>query len=1242
MKQHRVQHLACFALAVMLAVLTFIVAMPVRTNAEESPEKVTLTFSGENCTIYVKGKPVSGTITAGKNDNITFTVKPNSGYVIRRVIIGDVFLTTGAETHTFIAEEDMKIHVVCLTPDAELPAIPQPETETNPETAPTEPKVKEDTKPPVISEPERQENSWSYGATYAFTVTDDMSGVASVSYRFEDGEEVILHPDTEGVYRFVGEANGDYYITAIDGKGNSKTLRVGEDVIDGTPPEITEMYTTMLDPTRYLLRFFFRAVDDQSGINQVYVTHAGTEIPVTEEDGLYSFDATANSAIQIVVTDALGNSTKACIGNYNIDGVNPVIESIQTQQNWDAMSNVVSMKIYDNSNHVTVRVTHSNGREYEVIAQGEDVYTCQIDANGSYLVTAQDASGNITRQGFVIWHIDDQAPSKPSVSSSAGGTWTSSDVTVTVASTDGQSGVSAFWYSGSNSSFDRNTWLKLDSGSAVGQIVFSDSQNNIYYIVAEDASGNISEPAQIRVAIDKNAPEQSVLEFAPNGVGDGTIYNSDIQVAISAKDASEGCSGIKSVTYRVLAEKKVTQSGTLYPDGNATGETVRNWSGSVTISSHRNAGKQVVLEVTVTDKLGHKTTTTTQSGKIMFDLSAPSVTAEYDNNSSVGEVGGVPCFNKLRTLTVTVEEVNFDPKLAKLNVVNTSTGEAVSYEWTSRGNKHTAVLILDQDGHYTINASIVDKAGNKTQTISFAKKTTGGNEFILDRTGPIVHAAFTPEGHENVKYFSEPRWISVKVTDDSFSPELFTVLVHHEAVDGSRSAYQLNDWQSDGNIHTVDFQCQEDGTYSITFQGTDALGNAIKETVFLGGAADEWVIDRTLNVPVIDDVITGAAYAGEIRPVISVTDANLQSLTAKLYRTLYTSENEDVTDIFLGDDAIEMTPIDGGLMAVLDVFAADKDMDAIYRLEVIATDLAGNVTNSEVSFAVCRFGSVYIYNDYLNSINGQYIQALEDDLVFTEINPAGIVSDSTRIQVTRDGIPVEDLKYELTPLQSEEEKWAEYEYRLSKSNFAEAGAYTVVVSTEDEAGNLPENTDADTQIAFSIDHAAPELTSVTGLENTVVEADSLTVAFSAMDNVAIDQVEVYLNDQQVEKWTDVTGYEFTGSFRVPADTTQKVRIVIYDKAGNVLDTDSDEFEPGFAFHDTVTVSTNAWIRFCANKPLLYSSFLAAAALILVFLWWVSVRMRKKQKQVITVLQEAVKEPASERQHEEGKDNGIGS
>lgn len=171
--------------------------------------------------------------------------------------------------------------------------------------------------------------------------------------------------------------------------------------------------------------------------------------------------------------------------------------------------------------------------------------------------------------------------------------------------------------------------------------------------------------------------------------------------------------------------------------------------------------------------------------------------------------------------------------------------------------------------------------------------------------------------------------------------------------------------------------------------------------------------------------------------------------------------------------------------------------------------------------------------------------------------------------------------------------WYQYDYTIHKEDLSTDGVYKIVVSSEDEAGNTPENTNYEGQaILFRVDSTAPELTSVTGLEKPIVNAQNLTVDYDAYDTIGLKSITIYVDDKEVDKIVDFAGdaNDYSGSFDIgESKNAQKVHLVVEDKAGNITDTDTDDFSSAYDFERTVTVSTNMFVRWYANKPLFWGS-----------------------------------------------------
>ena len=92
--------------------------------------------------------------------------------------------------------------------------------------------------------------------------------------------------------------------------------------------------------------------------------------------------------------------------------------------------------------------------------------------------------------------------------------------------------------------------------------------------------------------------------------------------------------------------------------------------------------------------------------------------------------------------------------------------------------------------------------------------------------------------------------------------------------------------------------------------------------------------------------------------------------------------------------------------------------------------------------------------------------------------------------------------------------------------------------------------------------------------------------------------------------------DYSGEFTIKEkNEAQTVRIKVTDLAGNVTDTKSESFSPGekYVFFDTVTVSTNFFVRWFANKPLFFGSIGGAVLILGGVGTIIGLKVRKKKK-----------------------------
>ncbi len=169
--------------------------------------------------------------------------------------------------------------------------------------------------------------------------------------------------------------------------------------------------------------------------------------------------------------------------------------------------------------------------------------TKSVTANTTYYVYAKDAAGNISAPTTVtVSKIDNALPTAPKVTGNPTA-WTNKDVTLTAASTDSQSGVTAYSFSTVENNY---TWQTANS--------YKVTANGTYYVYAKDAVGHISAVTKVVVSkIDKTKPA------APKITGNPTAWiNKNITLTASTTDTG---SGVAAYSFSTTAGTYAWQTG---------------------------------------------------------------------------------------------------------------------------------------------------------------------------------------------------------------------------------------------------------------------------------------------------------------------------------------------------------------------------------------------------------------------------------------------------------------------------------------------------------------------------------------------------------------------------------------------------------------------------------------------------------------------------------------------------------
>lgn len=508
-----------------------------------------------------------------------------------------------------------------------------------------------------------------------------------------------------------------------------------------------------------------------------------------------------------------------------------------------------------------------------------------------------------------------------------------------------------------------------------------------------------------------------------------------------------------------------------------------------------------------------------------------------------------------------------------------------------------AALAAGNQFNGTVRVRATDRAGNQTDDLQ------DGKRIVVDNIAPTATVEYNMPVQEvnNISYYDGDINVTVTIQEANFYSEDVTVSVTRDG-----APYAVTPvWNDSGtDIHTGHFTLTEDGDYFVEINYADKSGNTMQQYLSEQMTIDTRIEEAVITVNGME--ADGKAFKDEVVLAVSFEDTNFEDYEILLTRTNFANKNIDVTEQFV-EGRVTTNALGGS--GRFDTFLKTPENDGIYTITVSLSDRAGHTVEKSVTFTINRYGSVYEYSDYLVDLikdGGAYIQRMEEDLLITEYNADRLVSQSIHIEISRDGKPLENSDYKVIPQTNdgagtESKTWYQYQYIIPKENFSSDGVYKISVSSTDQTGNTPENTNyEDKAILFRVDSTAPEINSITGLESAIVNATSLEIEYTIYDTIGLASVAVYLDGKEKENITDFAedAQNYYGSLLLTENPqARRVRLVVKDLAGNVTDTDAESFISAFAFTPSVTISTNAVVRWYADRTLFWGSVGGVAAVV---------------------------------------------
>lgn len=717
--------------------------------------------------------------------------------------------------------------------------------------------------------------------------------------------------------------------------------------------------------------------------------------------------------------------------------------------------------------------------------------------------------------------------------------------------------------------------------------------------VLRDRAGNVSAPLKRTVdfyldtqlpEVDIDAPVAVVRAVAPirSRTADGRgLYNGAVNLEILAADPDRehGASGLREVYCAVKINGKTVKEEVLFREEEApagpigeenptsspeeTGPAPNMYESGPTKLTDRSNYAPVYrfrteiripsggewesndIEVTViaTDNAGNRSDPGDGGSlKLGIDSTAPVVHVTYDNN----EVRNGRYFDRARKATIEVRERNFDSG----KLVVTAPG-AVLGEWKRRAGSDlwTVEVRFAADGEYTLEVSGTDAVGNAA-SVTYAGEAP--QEFVIDRIPPRIEVIWDNEDVRNGMYYNRPRYATVRITDLSPDERAVQIFPYARAL---RKVAQEWDGRTTCPVYVYEAQVPftEKGEWSLHCACMDLAGNTAVPVY-----EDPFVIDMTAPRLCFDrdSVREMGAYGGAISPVLLCEDPNIAP------GSLYAAWR----NLTAGGALMECrggTSGDDDRRVILPDLPEDRAADGICVLYGTACDLAGNRSRVRRNLSVNRFGSVYDLSEdagTMEIVNGYYTDA-QSPFVVAEYNVSPVKSRKITLY-KNSGARVLEEGTDYRVLQEKSAKGMKYICEIEPSAYREEGKYSILIESEDEAGNLsrsPGRFRGETGYSptWAVDRTPPRVRLAgEDVDGRRFVADSLVVNLVPSDNMELKELEILITDekdavvekivmgrQELDEIIGRNGGQVPATIRA-GEGWQTLRAVAIDGAGN--------------------------------------------------------------------------------------------
>lgn len=868
-------------------------------------------------------------------------------------------------------------------------------------------------------------------------------------------------------------------------------------------------------------------------------------------DGVYRY--------AVYGSDKAGNALIAPQGAMNLDGTDTAAVSGADEAKRGSLETEA-----DTSNHIVidtvkpagaVSITNASGAEYYRMLTNGNVEKAEPYRNEQRANVNLSVDINKERTPVRLDYAVTAQPSANSQSGSTGNYAYNSSLTVPV---DGRQ------------QFKVTKYALTDLAGNSAEV----SSGNFIFLDKDDL------PRQ-----DRLAPVTAIRAAAPSSVRDGNgqdLFNGDVTLSLKITDpyGGQSSSGLADIYYEIYAGGNRLDAATMLHTKN-TEHTANNYRDpalsyvlerEVTVPAASHNYNNLRFVVTAYDNAGNYSKNEYRFG---IDITPPQVRVEYDNNDAQND----RYFRADRVATVTVTERNFNP--AAVNIATESAAAISGWEPhpgdapNGDNDTWTCTVAYRVDGNYTFSVSAADLLGWQAGAPTYVG--TAPQDFVLDKTAPVLSVSYDNNDAANEKYYKADRTATISVADVNFGGTNDIAVTASEG--GSAPGVSFS-----GMSASLPFTA--DGVYSFGGTVTDMAGNVSNRI-----DEAEFVIDKTMPEITLSGVDDLSANADPLTITLTMSDTNMNEngISAVINGTNRGEVNADGV----------RSRGEGGVMYVFEVTEDDY-----YKLTCTATDLAGNSVTRSISFSENQNGTVF---EFLGPVeeNGYALTRFKPEYILTNVDEVTILS------VTLNG------------------QEAEYTYENDRLTFREElpsdGKYVVTVDVTDAAGNMR----SDRQ-EFIVDTKAPRLT-VIGLEEDGIYFDEFVITLRR-ESPTDEFLEVWLDGEELTEG-EGPGYYSVGAngdiyVTISEYAEHKLYVKLRDEAGNItvwpeqservknLILSSHNVPAMRAAGEmktcTFRLTDSVLLRWYSNKPVFFISLALFAGLFLIIL--LLLRRRKDGEQ----------------------------